>query len=204
MSPSNPDTPPRRQRRSSDEVRRLILEAAVQLFGDKGFAATTTREIAERAQVRETTMLRIYDSKEHLYNEAVLRPFTDFLDTFSTHWLDTVTPGGHPDEVLEQFVTELHDLVRENRALIAALGSQQASARHTQEALDHLESVGNAIAERYDLDFDVPVAIRIATASVIATTLLEDSLFPPELRGDRLRAELKRMLVGATLYRADR
>lgn len=191
----------RRPRRSSAEVRELILAAAADLFAEKGFAATTTREIAERAEVRETTMFRIYESKEHLYDAAVLGPFTEFLESFTARWMATETPGGHPAEVLEQFVTELHDLVSQNRALIAALDWSQAAAEHTQASLDHLESVGRAIAARYDLDFDVPVAIRIATASVVATTLLEDTLFPPDQRGERLRTELVRMLVGATLHR---
>jgi AcrR family transcriptional regulator len=191
----------RRPRRSSTEVRELILRAAGDLFAEKGFAGTTTREIAERAEVRETTMFRIYDSKEHLYQEAVLGPFTTFLDAFTQRWMTAETPGGDPAEVLEQFVTELHDLVSEHRGLIAALDWSQASAPQTQRSLAHLEQVGRAIAERYDLDFDVPVAVRIATASVVATTLLEEWLFPPDQRGDRLRVELVRMLVGATLHR---
>ena len=201
MPESSRTPPPPRPRRSSAEVRKLILGAAAELFAEKGFAATTTREIAERAEVRETTMFRIYDSKEHLYDEGVLRPFTDFLDSFTERWTAAEAPVGHPAEVLEQFVTELHDLVSQNRALIAALDWNQTTAAHTQSSLDHLEAVGRAIAERYELDFDVPVAIRIATASVVATTLLEDTLFPEEQRGERLRAELIRMLVGSTLYR---
>jgi len=193
-------TPPRRPRRSSAEVRELILGAAAELFAEKGFAGTTTREIAERAKVRETTMFRIYDSKEHLYDEAVLRPFTDFLEAFTERWMITEAPVGHPAEVLEQFVTELHDLVSQHRGLIAALDWNHAADGSTQSSLAHLEQVGQAIAERYDLAFDVPVAIRIATATVVATTLMEDTLFPPEQRGERLRAELIRMLVGATLH----
>lgn len=183
----------RRPRRSSEQVRELILNAASDLFAQKGFAATTTREIAERAKVRETTMLRIYDSKERIYEEAVLRPFTDCLDSFAETWMTTETPGSHPSQVLEQFVTELHDLVAQHRGLIAALDWDQTVAKQAQASLGHLEKVGRAIAERFDLAFDVPVAIRIATASVVATTLLEDTLFPPELRGDRLRTELIRI-----------
>jgi AcrR family transcriptional regulator len=197
-----PSTPSRRPRRSSAEVRGLILRAAADLFAEKGFAATTTREIADRAEVRETTMFRIYESKEHLYQEAVLGPFTAFLETFTERWMTTDAPGGHPADVLEQFVTELHDLVSEHRGLIAALDWNASSAEQAQAALAHLEDVGRAIADRYGLEFDVPVAVRIATASVIATTLLEDSLFPAALRGERLRNELIRMLVGATLYRS--
>ncbi len=194
-------TSARRPRRSSAEVRELILHAAAALFAEKGFAATTTRDISERAEVRETTMFRIYESKERLYQEAVLRPFTEFLDSFTARWMTPETPGGHPAEVLEQFVDELHALVSEHRGLIAALDWNHAADASTQASLAHLERVGMAIAERHNLDFDVPVAVRIATAAVVATTLMEDTLFPPEQRGERLRTELTRMLVGATLHR---
>lgn len=191
----------RRPRRSSDEVRRLILQAASELFAENGFAATTTREIAQRAQVREATMFRIYESKERLYEQAVLGPFSRYLDDFAERWMAIEAPGGHPSEVLAQFVRELHDLVVDNRALVAAMDLNDVVGDHAQASLAHLERVGRTIAERYGLDFDVPVAVRIATVSVLATTLLEETLFPPAMRGERLRAELTRMLIGATLYR---
>jgi AcrR family transcriptional regulator len=191
----------RRPRRTSEQVRSLVLAAAVETFAELGYGGATTREIARRADVAEPTMFRIYPTKEKLYEAAVLGPFEDFLDGFTARWMAAELPGGRPEEVLEQFVRELHDLVSRNRSLIAALASGDPLTAGTQRALAQLETVGAAIAQSHGLDFDVPVAVRIATATVVATTMFEDTLFPEPLGGERLLDEMTRMLVGATVYR---
>ena len=43
--------PDKRVRRSSEEVHRLILDAATSLFAAQGLAATSTRDIAAKAGV---------------------------------------------------------------------------------------------------------------------------------------------------------
>lgn len=40
-----------------------ILEAAAELFADRGYQATTTRMLAERAEVNEVTIFRLFGSK---------------------------------------------------------------------------------------------------------------------------------------------
>lgn len=41
----------------------LILDAALDLFGERGYSATSTRTIAERAGVNEVTLFRRFESK---------------------------------------------------------------------------------------------------------------------------------------------
>ncbi len=41
-----------------------ILEAAVDMFGEKGYASTSTSEIAKRAGVAEGTIFRYYKTKK--------------------------------------------------------------------------------------------------------------------------------------------
>jgi AcrR family transcriptional regulator len=55
------------QRCSAEDRRQQILEAATELFADKGFRGTTTREIAELAKVNEAIIFRHFQSKEELY-----------------------------------------------------------------------------------------------------------------------------------------
>ncbi len=52
---------------SSVDRRQQILEIATEMFAEKGFAATTTREIAARAQVNEALIFRHFPSKDDLY-----------------------------------------------------------------------------------------------------------------------------------------
>ncbi len=48
------------------ETRQRILEAARKLFCDKGFAGTTTRDIATEASIATGTMFNYFPGKEHL------------------------------------------------------------------------------------------------------------------------------------------
>src|SRR2546430_12777737 len=55
------------QRLSAEERREAIVKAALPLFARKGFANTTTRELAEAAGVSEALIYKHFPSKESLY-----------------------------------------------------------------------------------------------------------------------------------------
>lgn len=58
-------------RLDSDERRTAILAAAAPLFARKGFAGTTTKEIAETANISEALLFRHFPSKKLLYGEIL-------------------------------------------------------------------------------------------------------------------------------------
>jgi TetR/AcrR family transcriptional regulator, transcriptional repressor of aconitase len=58
-------------RLDSDERRKAIVAAAVPLFARKGFAGTTTKELAEAAGISEALLFRHFPSKKHLYEEIL-------------------------------------------------------------------------------------------------------------------------------------
>jgi AcrR family transcriptional regulator len=188
----------RRPRRSSAEVRSRIQSAAVALFAERGYGNATTREIARRAEVAEPVIFRIYPTKQALFDAAVLEPFDEFISEYTARWLAAPTPGGNPEEVLQQFVEDLHDLVRQNRQLVAALASSGSLTVRAQPLLAKLEKMGTVIAETHGLPFDPKLSVRIAAVMVAAVTMLEDELF--DGAGNRLVAEMVRMLIGAARY----
>ena len=55
------------QRISSVDRRQQILGIATEMFAEKGFGGTTTREIAAHAQVNEALIFRHFPTKEELY-----------------------------------------------------------------------------------------------------------------------------------------
>ncbi|MFB3813796.1 MAG: TetR/AcrR family transcriptional regulator [Terriglobales bacterium] len=55
------------QRVSAEDRRHQILETATALFARQGYEGTTTRQIAERAQVNEAIIFRHFPTKEDLY-----------------------------------------------------------------------------------------------------------------------------------------
>jgi len=58
-------------RLDSDERRNAIVRAVVPLFARKGFAGTTTRELAEAAGISEALLFRHFPSKQLLYREIL-------------------------------------------------------------------------------------------------------------------------------------
>lgn len=64
----------KKSRRGADEVpgRKAIHAAAIDLFAEKGFAATTTREICQRAGVTKPVLYYHFGSKDQLYRELIL------------------------------------------------------------------------------------------------------------------------------------
>jgi AcrR family transcriptional regulator len=54
-------------------TREAVLEAARRLFADKGYEATSIREIAEDAGVGERTFYRYFDGKEALLDDELQR-----------------------------------------------------------------------------------------------------------------------------------
>ncbi|MED1115491.1 TetR/AcrR family transcriptional regulator [Bacillus paramycoides] len=65
-----------------NERQMRILEAAVDMFGEKGYAATSTNEIAKRAGVAEGTIFRYYKTKKDLLLAVVMPTLTKFAAPF--------------------------------------------------------------------------------------------------------------------------
>ena len=78
MVSSEPVDLSRRERRKL-EVRNRILEAAVDLFDERGFEATTVAEICERADVAHKTLFNHFVSKQHLLREIAQDALQQFL-----------------------------------------------------------------------------------------------------------------------------
>lgn len=66
-----------------NERQMRILEAAVDMFGEKGYASTSTSEIAKRAGVAEGTIFRYYKTKKDLLLAVVMPTLTKFAAPFS-------------------------------------------------------------------------------------------------------------------------
>lgn len=100
----------------------LLLAAAQELFAERGPYATTTRQIADRAEVSEDLIFRYYGSKNGLLQEAVVRPIVELLDSVRPQWedaQDTWTGDDHERSVV--FVGQVYDLVHGNRTVVMTM-----------------------------------------------------------------------------------
>ena len=108
-------------------TRRAVLEAASRLFGERGFASTTVRDMAQEAGVSVGTVMAAGD-KEALLVEL----FDDLIDQRQQHIdtpaLDPNKPCGESAvAIVEPFVA----LFEERRDLARTYASILVSGRHT-------------------------------------------------------------------------
>lgn len=100
--------------------RQRILDAAMAVFAEKGFAAASTSEIARRADVAEGTIFRHYRTKKDLL-VALVRPLVEqVVLPMAEKKIQSVMDKDHA--TLEAFVADMYDertqFVRESPELL--------------------------------------------------------------------------------------
>ncbi|MCX5046384.1 TetR/AcrR family transcriptional regulator [Aldersonia sp. NBC_00410] len=132
-------------RRPPGEARRLLLDAARKLFARKDYRTTTTREIAEAAGVTEYLLFRHFGSKAGLFREALVLPFTNFIDEFGKTWQAVVPEEANEETLARQFVGQLYDILVEHQGLLLTLVASDGLSDEEMEAAG-IADVRRAIA----------------------------------------------------------
>jgi AcrR family transcriptional regulator len=101
-------TEPSRRERNKQEKRDRIIAAAKELFGSKGFADTTTQEIAEKADIGTGTLFLYAKSKEEL---LVMVFSGDMLEQAENAFKNLPASGSLVDKLMHIFssMIEYHD-----------------------------------------------------------------------------------------------
>jgi len=66
----------------ADERRELVLRAATQVFGERGYVGATTAEVAKAAGVSQPYVVRIFGTKEALFLAVLQRALARLLEAF--------------------------------------------------------------------------------------------------------------------------
>lgn len=160
------------------EKQERIVKAAIEVFAQKGFAASSTSEIAQRAGVAEGTIFRHYKTKKDLLLSIVapsivkliapfvLREFKDVLDTEYESY----------DQFLRAVIENRIDFLHHNMSLVRIVLQELPFHPDLQAQLQ--EIVVSQVKERFEkiirgfqaegklIDLPTGTVIRL-TASVI-------------------------------------
>lgn len=121
-----PQLPAAALRRPRGAPRRLLLDAARALFARQDYRSTTTREIAQAAGVAEHLLFRHFGSKAALFREALVLPFTSFVDEFCRTWQSVIPERTDEDDLARHFVGQLYDVFVGHQGLLLTLMSSEA------------------------------------------------------------------------------
>lgn len=115
-------------RRSTEEVRKLIIDAASEQFTDRGYAQTTLRSVASAAGISLSVLHHHFPSKEALLSAALLSPFLSSFDEFAAAWSGQVDSPWDAEVLVREFVRDLYrNLAGQRRTMVTLLAVGEAS-----------------------------------------------------------------------------
>ena len=172
----------RRTRRSSEEIRSLIMDAARKVFAERGYAGSTTRIISEEAGVSESLLFKNFENKSRLFSQSVIEPLNDRFANFLRNTEDNL--GDIADRSAD-FVHMIYPFLRDNSELLHALVKSGAdvSTDVLQEIDMYFDSAAARIRLRSALNgtrFDTApeLMVRYVFGMIAGTILLNGWLFP--------------------------
>jgi TetR/AcrR family transcriptional regulator, cholesterol catabolism regulator len=185
-----------RREANRERMRARLLEAAMELFAERGYEATTISDIAERADVARQTVLNHYPHKR------------DFVLAWGAGRRDRIAEQAraHPDEParaqLHRFFVTFARMNEDERELTRAMhiGPRNDEARvHQWPVADAVvTAIERGIAEgEFTGDLDATAAAEVVTAIYFDTLArwLADGP-PPFGLGDALAAKLDLVMAG--------
>ena len=212
----------RATRRSSEEVRRLLVKAAGELFGENGYSGVTTRQIAERAGVSEAILWRQFRTKAALFNVAVTEPIVQFLSDFVEQFrsyaesIEGTEPLLPPEYGADVFFGGLYDVFREEKSLIMTLLAARAFDPQILEAhgagtaplagiYNLVSDFSGGILEQHGIKVDINMVVRLSIGMILAAAVLDELVFPdgPKKSRDQVVDEMVRLVFHGIVHQGD-
>jgi AcrR family transcriptional regulator len=146
------------RRKDAAATRQALLDAARELFTDKGFDRTTVRDIAARAGVNQALLFRYFGSKEELLGRVLSEPGTELLADVAPERLLT--------ELLQR-VLDSGETGRDSLLMLALTGpGAAAETLHREVTVPYAEALATLTGEP-----DAVLRAELALAWVLGLSL---------------------------------
>lgn len=97
--------------------RKKVLLAAIHLFAQQGFSATTTAQIAKEAGVSEGTIYKYFSSKKKLLSQLLL----PMMEEIRNHFFTTLNPNLPLEEFVKSVIDDRLKFASQNFELVQIL-----------------------------------------------------------------------------------
>jgi AcrR family transcriptional regulator len=115
------------ERKTKDERREEILDAALAVFAAKGLHGASTEEIARRAGISQPYIFRLFGTKKELYVAGVSRCFRQTLEL-----MQRAAEGKRGEEALNAIGTAYGELLQADRTYLRAQMQAYAACEDPQ------------------------------------------------------------------------
>lgn len=197
--------PARRKRRSPEELRDRILEAAVNEFESSGYAGATTAAIARKAETTEAQIFRLFESKADLFRAAIFAPLNRHFADFQARNVSGPLALPWRRELAERYIGELQDFIGEHSRMLMSLivarayGQGDTDGMGAIPGLEAYFSSGAATMRVHSGESPrVPpeLMVRVSFAAVLGSLMFREWLFPEGLASEEA---IRRAIADFTL-----
>ncbi|WP_246001300.1 TetR/AcrR family transcriptional regulator [Oceanobacillus piezotolerans] len=187
------------------EKQRAIIDAAIELFAEKGFAATSTNEIAKKAEVAEGTIFKHFKSKKGLLMSVVSPMMVKLMAPFIKNDINKVIDKEYDtfQEFIREMIENRTEFLKKNLPLLRIL--IQEIPFHPELKEQFIEHIGKDIfakliivvehfqAKGQIIDADPYTIIRMVAGSIFAY-IIARHVVVPEGNWDREEVEIERII----------
>lgn len=209
---NDPAPPPAKRRKSAPkaagkraylpaaERRKLILEAAQEVFARTNLQGARTRDIAAAAAVNQATVFEHFESKEALFHAAVVQPLIDVMQGMQDRVSQYAT-AATPDELGEMAhgsaLANLTEMVEILPLMTAALFSDQDLGRklYREHLAPLLRQRGEVLAPLTREGID-PQIVGLANFGMMFAFALDKRFGDRETSLEDLATQLNRLSTG--------
>lgn len=207
------------KRRKSSDLRNDILSAAQEVFTERGYAAASTREIAERAKAAEHLIFRHFEKKAKLFAAAVFDPIERTLDEHLGGLREMYDSPRSPIEGIRSYVEAILGTIRHNKRLFISYLNAitfhaedfvQSEGSHAppsfQARLVYLERTSSEIQGKSPLVIlDRHFEIRLILLFLCSVGLFDDLFFDALEQDDErvIRSVVKLLTMGVGVSQAE-
>jgi AcrR family transcriptional regulator len=185
--------PKRRQRRSTEQVLDLILEAACDEFERNGYEGATTAAIARKAGVTEALIFSNFGSKARLFHDSIFKPLDQhFVQFCATHLVEPGDTEGWKQET-RQYIHELQQFIRRHSRMLRSVVATQMYASDAAQSVSQIEGLDAFFSRAAAVamtrlsgkpKIDPKLLARVSFATLLACILFKDWLFPKGLASE--------------------
>jgi AcrR family transcriptional regulator len=186
-----------------------ILDAAEQLFAERGYEGASLREIARRAGIQQPGLYNHFDSKQQLYAAVLDRALTPMAEAMQHHFRNA-----KPRDALTQLPAVMTDLLLDHPKLASlfqqalqgdglSIGNQLMQSwldRLLTQGFDALRAAGSKKVDRADLALQVIAMFNLTTGYFLSqralAAMIDGDIADPAniARQKRLLARLARAM----------
>src|SRR6266516_366908 len=154
------------ERKTAEERREEVLDAALAVFAEHGLSGASTDEIARKAGISQPYLFRLFHTKKELFIASTERCFRETLETFQR-----AGEGKTGEEALEAIGRAYGELIRSNPNRLRGQMQTYAACDDPEicavaregygELVDYVERVSGVDADRLSVFFARGMLINV-------------------------------------------